>query len=79
MALCFLSGLLERELGLGWLAGGKMDVRLVNVVWAEDVVTPRAVIRDETPEGDRRRLQLDVWCEKADGTKVVVGTASALV
>jgi acyl dehydratase len=79
MALCFLSGLLERELGLGWLAGGKMDVRLVNVVWAEDVVTPRAEVRDETPEGDRRRLQLDVWCEKADGTKVVVGTASALV
>lgn len=78
MALCFLSGLLERELGLGWLAGGKMDVRLVNVVWAEDVVTPRAEVRDETSEGDRRRLHLDVWCEKSDRTKVVVGSASAL-
>ena len=78
MALCFLSGLLTREFGLGWHRGGKMSVSLVNVVWAEDVVTPRASVREETPEGDRTRVHLDVWCEKADGTPVVVGTASAL-
>ena len=79
MALCFLSGLLTREFGLGWLRGGKMDVRLVNVVWAEDVVTPRAKIREEVAIGGGRRAELDVWCEKSDGTKVVVGSASALL
>ena len=78
MTLCFLSGLLTRELGDGWIAGGKMAVNLVNVVWAEDVITARAKVREETPEGGRIRAHLDVWCEKADGTKVVVGTASAL-
>jgi hypothetical protein len=30
------------------------------------------------PEGSRRRAHLDVWCEKADGTVTVIGTASAL-
>jgi acyl dehydratase len=78
MTLCFLSGLLTREYGRGWLRGGKMAVSLVNVVWCEDVVTARAKVRDETEEGPQRRAHLDVWCEKADGTKVVVGTASAL-
>jgi hypothetical protein len=35
-------------------------------------------VRDEVPEGSKKRTRLDVWCEKGDGTKVVVGTASAL-
>ncbi len=78
MTLCFLSGLLTREFGHGWLQGGKMAVNLVNVVWCDDVVTARAKVRDETEEGSRTRVHLDVWCEKTDDTKVVVGTASAL-
>ena len=78
MALCFLSGLLTRELGDGWYRGGKMSVSLVNVVWGEDVITSRAKLTGEVDEGARRRLHFDVWCEKADGTKVVVGTASGI-
>jgi len=78
MALCFLSGLLTRELGEGWLRGGKMSVNLVNVVWCDDVVAARAKLREETREGDRIRLHFDAWCEKEDGTKVVVGTASGV-
>ncbi len=78
MALCFLSGLMAREFGDGWDEGGKMAASLVNVVWAEDVITARAKVREETPEGSKRRIHLDVWCEKGDGTKVVVGSASAV-
>jgi acyl dehydratase len=78
MALCFLSGLLTREFGEGWYRGGKMSVNLVNVVWCEDTITARAKVREQTGEGSRARAHLDVWCEKADGTKVVVGSASAI-
>ena len=78
MTLCFLSGLLTREFGTGWLQGGKMAVNLVNVVWGGDVITARGKVREENPEGAATRVALDVWCEKADGTKVVVGAASAL-
>jgi hypothetical protein len=49
------------------------------VVWCEDVVTACAKVRAETEEGQQTRAHLDVWCEKEDGTKVVVGTASALL
>lgn len=78
LPVCLVSELLTREYGRGWLAGGKMDVRLVNVLWACDVVEARAEETSEAPEADRTRVHLDVWVEKADGTKVVVGSASAL-
>ena len=41
-------------------------------------ITARGKVREEITEGARRRILLDVWAEKADGTKAVVGTASAL-
>ncbi|RMF23092.1 MAG: hypothetical protein D6760_06100 [Deltaproteobacteria bacterium] len=78
LPICLLSELLTAEFGDGWIAGGKMDVRLVNVLWANETVHARAEEREVCPEADRVRHHLDVWVEKDDGTKVVVGTASAL-
>ncbi len=77
-SVCFVADLMAERFGEGWSAGGKLDVRLVNVVWVNDVVTAGAMVREVEPEGDRRRSSLDVWCTKADGTVTVVGTASAL-
>lgn len=78
LPVCLVSELLTREFGRGWLAAGKMDVRLVNVLWAGETVEARAEEREEVPEADRTRIHMDVWVQKADATKVVVGTASAL-
>ena len=78
MSICMVSELMTHAFGLGWLLAGKLDVRLVNVVWVGDVLTTRGKLREELPEGAKRRAVLDVWCEKADGTKTLVGTASAL-
>lgn len=78
MSICFVSELMTRAFGPGWLAGGKLDVRLVNVVWGGDTLAVRGHEREVVPEGDLRRAICDVWCEKADGTKTLVGTASAL-
>lgn len=78
MSVCFVSELMTRAFGLAWHLAGKLDVRLVNVVWVNDVLTTRGKVREELPEGSKQRVHLDVWCEKADGTKTLVGTASAL-
>lgn len=78
MPLCFISEMMTARFSEGWFAGGRMNVALVNVLWRGDVVTARGLVREVIPEGSRRRADLEVWCEKADGTKVVVGTASAL-
>ena len=79
MAICFVAELMGHAFGLGWHLAGKLDVRLVNVVWVGDVITTRGKVREEAVEGAKRRVHLDVWCEKADGTKALVGSASALV
>jgi acyl dehydratase len=78
LSVCFVADLLTERYGTGFLAGGKLDVRLVNVVWPGDAVTTRGVVRETTAEGGRRRAHLEVWCEKGDGTVTVIGTASAL-
>ena len=78
MPLCFLSEMMTERFGPGWLQGGRMRVSLVNVLWQPDAVTCRGRVTERTAEGSRQRAHLQVWCEKDDCTKVVVGTASAV-
>ncbi len=78
MSLCFISEMMTNRYGAGWLAGGKMNVNLVNVLWQGETVSAGGVVTEESAEGRRTRANLRVWCEKGDGTKVVAGTASAL-
>jgi acyl dehydratase len=78
MSVCFLADLATDRYGSGFLAGGKLDVRLVNVVWPGDEIRPRGRVREIVRESSRRRAHLDVWCEKPDGTVTIIGTASAL-
>ena len=77
MSLCFISEMMTGRFGEGWFSGGKMSVALVNVLWQGERVTARGNVTEEVAEGARKRLGLRVWCEKADATKFVVGSASA--
>ncbi|MEX0682456.1 MAG: MaoC family dehydratase N-terminal domain-containing protein [Dehalococcoidia bacterium] len=78
MSLCFVSEMMTERFGAGWFAGGKMNVNLVNVLWQGERVTSHGAVIETATEGPRSRAQLRAWCEKADGTKIVAGTASAL-
>ena len=78
MSVCFVADLMARRYGAGFLSAGKLDVRLVNVVWPGDVLTTAGKVREVVAEGSRRRAHADVWCAKPDGTVTVVGTASAV-
>jgi len=79
MSVCFVADALALRYGAGWHHGGKLDVRLVNVVWPGDTITARGLVREIVPEGARQRALLDIWSTKADGTVTVIGTASALL
>ena len=78
MSVCFISELMTRNFGLGWFCGGKLLVNLVNVVWPNDRLLVRGTTREEVREGSRTRVHCDVWCEKSDGVKTIVGSTSAL-
>jgi acyl dehydratase len=79
MSICFLSELMTKRFGLGWICGGKLNVSLVNVLWGNEQVSAHGQVREQHAEGKRTRVVVDVWCEKVDGTKTIVGTASALM
>ncbi len=59
LSVCMVSEMMTRRFGLGWFYGGKMDVRLVNVVWGNDVTGPRGsimgVTRRDGIRGQKRR------------------------
>jgi acyl dehydratase len=78
MSTCFVSQVMQDHFGLGWLEGGRMSVKLTNVLWVDETVTTHAKVREETLEGTRTRVHCDVWVEKTDGTRVILGSASAI-
>ena len=80
LSTCLVSQLMANAFGKGWLAGGRMDVKLVNVLWGGERVRARGKVRGEEAEGSARRTLVDVWVEKDDAgrTPVIVGAASAL-
>lgn len=70
MRMCF---------GDGWIVGGKGSLTFRRPVWSDDFATARGIVTGKALEGDRVRISCDVWVERADGERSVVGTCSALV
>jgi acyl dehydratase len=61
--------------GARWLGHGQMDVKVINSVYVDDVVQAKAILKERIAENGHTTVRLDAWCEKQDGTKVLVGTA----
>ena len=78
MSTCFVSQVMQDHFGMGWFAGGKMSVKLTNVLWVDETVQAHARVREEVAEGTKTRVHCDVWVEKDDGARVILGTASAV-
>jgi acyl dehydratase len=77
-SVCLIAEMMTARFGLGFMMGGKLDLRLVNVLWVDEISGPHGRIIERRSEGRRKRAMVEVWCEKADGTKTIVGTASAI-
>jgi acyl dehydratase len=71
--------LLYEMFGENWLATGTTQVKYPRPVLTDDVIEAVAQITALEPAGARLRVTLDVWCNRADNTTVLVGTASCMV
>ena len=78
MTTCFASEVMQNEFGMGFVEGGKMSLKLTNVVWVDETLTAHGKVRERVREGTKTRVYCDVWVEKEDGTRVLIGDASAL-
>jgi acyl dehydratase len=78
MSTCFVAQLMQDTFGMGFLEGGRLSLKLTNVLWVDESVTVRGKLDESVREGSRERVHCDVWVEKDDGTRVSLGRASAL-
>jgi acyl dehydratase len=78
MSTCFAAQLMQDAFGRGWLEGGRMSAKLVNVLWVDESVVARGRVREEVAEGDRVRVHCELWVDKDDGTRILAASASAL-
>jgi acyl dehydratase len=78
MTLSCVTELLTRHFGRGFYVGGRLDVKFTNVLWPDEPFTTRGIITGRGIEGGQTRAEVTVFCEKADGTKIIVASASAL-
>ena len=78
MLTAYVSELMVRHFGIGYIVGGKMSVSFTKPVYAGDTLTVRGRVKSRQPEGTAMRVTVDVWCENAEGVMTLVGTASGL-
>jgi acyl dehydratase len=78
MTTCFAAQLMLDRFGEGFLRGGRMSLKLTNVVWVDETLTALGREKERAPEGTRTRVHCEVWVDKADGARVLLGDASAL-
>ena len=75
---CVAEETLTRHFGRGFYLGGRLDVKFTNVLWPNEPFITRGIITGRRVEGGQTRAEVTVFCEKADGTKIIVANASAL-
>jgi acyl dehydratase len=79
MSTAYVSELMTRFAGAGFVKGGTMAMTFIKPVLAGDTLTVRGVVKETQPEGARIRVVVEVWCENQHGEKTAVGTASGLL
>jgi acyl dehydratase len=70
--------MMSASFGTGWIVGGKGSLTFRRPVWSDDFATGHGVVVGKSIEGDRVRVTCDVWVERGDGERAVVGICSGL-
>jgi acyl dehydratase len=77
MSTAYVSEMMTRLLGAGFVQGGTLSMAFIKPVYAGDRLTVHGVVKDKREEPDgATRVTIEVWCENQDGEKTAVGTAS---
>ncbi len=79
MSTAYVSELMTRFLGAGFVKGGTMSMVFIKPVYAGDRLTVHGVVKERRAETSGTRVVVEVWCENQDGEKTAVGTASGLL
>jgi acyl dehydratase len=79
MSTAYVSELMTRFVGAGFIKGGTMSMAFIKPVLAGDRLTVHGVVKDAQPENGRTRVVVEVWCANQHGEKTAAGTATGLL
>ncbi len=79
MSTAYVSEMMTKLCGAGFVKGGTISVAFTKPVYAGDRLTVRGVVKEKASENGATRIVVDVWCENQHGQKTAVGTASGLI
>src|SRR5688500_5699002 len=79
MSTAYVSELMTRLLGEGFVKGGTMSLAFIKPVFAGDRLTVHGVVKERREEAGVTRVVVEVWCQNQDGDKTAVGTASGVI
>jgi acyl dehydratase len=77
-SIAWIARALVRYFGPSYFQTGRFEATYVSPVFDGDPITVKGTVRERIPEDGGVRLVCDVWLEREDGTKAVVGSASAV-
>jgi acyl dehydratase len=79
MSTAYVSELMTRFVGSGFVKGGTLSMVFIKPVYVGDRLTVHGVVKERVAEAAGTRVVVEVWCENQDGDKTAVGTASGLL
>jgi len=79
MSTAYVSDMMTRLLGSGFVKGGTMSIAFVKPVYAGDRLTVRGAVKDKRQEDGRTRVIVEVSCTNQHGQQTAIGTASGLL
>jgi acyl dehydratase len=78
MSTAYVSEMMTRLLGGGFVKGGTLSLAFVQPVFAGDRLTVHGVVKERHADNGVTRVVVEVWCENQHGQKTAVGTARGL-
>jgi 3-hydroxybutyryl-CoA dehydratase len=76
MSTAYVSQMMVKWLGAGFVEGGKVSASFIQPVYEGDTLTARAVVKSVEEVAGRAHVTVECWCENQDGVKTMVGSAS---
>lgn len=76
MSTAYVSQIMMRWLGEGFVRGGEISASFIQPVYEGDTLTARAVVTRMEAVAGRPHVTVECWCENQAGAKTMVGSAS---
>jgi 3-hydroxybutyryl-CoA dehydratase len=79
MSTAYVSEMMTKFLGEGFVRGGTLSMAFLQPVYAGDRLTIHGEVKEKRAEGAATRVIVEVWCENQEGERTAAGTASGVI